>query len=319
MKDDNYKWGKTGGSVPYGYIYNSEKNILEPMPNEVQVLQKIFRLAIAGYGGKKIANELNEANIPTRHGAKWSTTTVDGLLTEKRLQFYMGYHIDSGKKGDWFPILLKSVYDRIPVKTDKKKKYQAREKFLLSGHGDLFICGHCNSNVKASVTIKPQKRILYYLCTRKQINGTSQCPDSKLVRQEIIDKIVLTDLKVQLSRVNEINKFITTLREFKHEELKNILGASCNKINKVINKNVLSIADLYSLRDVINLQNTIEEYSYFFSDDIFPVLNKRSKNDSIERNIDQIILYNDRVDIRYRFPINEKLEAVKTFQIGAKK
>ena len=54
-------------AVPYGYIIkNQKKNIVEPVPDEVAVIQDIFRLySVEGWGYKKIANYLTDKKIPT--------------------------------------------------------------------------------------------------------------------------------------------------------------------------------------------------------------------------------------------------------------
>ncbi|GEM_PF-7092426 len=312
-----YKW--QGGGIPFGYAYDKEKKILLPNPQEVQTLQKIFKLAINGYGSKKIANELNNSNIPSRIGSKWTTGAIEFMLSPSRLQFYIGYEPKSGKRGNWKPILPKSVYDRLHVKerqTDIRKTKKEREEYLLSGHGSFFVCGYCGGTVKASVTIKQNQKLKYYLCSRKQTQGNSQCPESKLVQQRIIDQLVITNLKIQLSKTFAIKKFVTALREQKQKELQLLLNTHISRVHKIISKPNLSEADIRALSSSLDLHDQLENFYYYFSGDILPVVDKKSKKDLVLRNIAEIILYKNYFDIRYRFPVNDKLDFTKRIVIN---
>ncbi|MBR3107809.1 MAG: recombinase family protein [Clostridia bacterium] len=78
--------GKYLGSIaPYGYrrvkLKNEKGYTLEPDPEEGPVVQKIFDLFLQQEGTKKIANILNDASIPTRHGDLWTYATISNILT----------------------------------------------------------------------------------------------------------------------------------------------------------------------------------------------------------------------------------------------
>ncbi|MBQ6254988.1 MAG: recombinase family protein [Clostridia bacterium] len=84
--------GKYLGSVPpYGYrrvkLKNEKGYTLEPDPVEGPVVQRIFELFLQREGTRKIANALNDASIPTRHGEKWTYATISNILTNP---VYMG-------------------------------------------------------------------------------------------------------------------------------------------------------------------------------------------------------------------------------------
>ena len=84
--------GKYLGSVaPYGYrrlkLKNEKGYTLEPDPEEAPVVQKIFALFLRQEGTKKIANVLNDASVPTRHGDPWTYATISNMLTNP---VYMG-------------------------------------------------------------------------------------------------------------------------------------------------------------------------------------------------------------------------------------
>ncbi len=84
--------GKYLGSIaPYGYrrvkLKNEKGYTLEPDPEEGPVVRKIFDLFLRQEGTKKIANFLNSASIPTRHGEPWTYATISNILANP---VYMG-------------------------------------------------------------------------------------------------------------------------------------------------------------------------------------------------------------------------------------
>lgn len=99
--------GKWLCTVPYGYVItNMKKQEIALVPDEANVIRKVFSLYIEGWGYKRIANYLTDQKIPTprmkekerieargddykRKQTKtaWSIVTVQGILTN---DFYIG-------------------------------------------------------------------------------------------------------------------------------------------------------------------------------------------------------------------------------------
>ncbi len=91
-------------AAPYGYIINRQQ-AFEIIPTEAEIVRRIFKLYIDGWGYKKIANHLTDEGIPTPRMAErerkeasgneyrrnvkstWSIVTVQGILDN---DFYIG-------------------------------------------------------------------------------------------------------------------------------------------------------------------------------------------------------------------------------------
>ena len=76
----------TPSSLPYGYRLNG----LEPeiVPEEAQVVRRIFGLALRGQGRADIAQELNKLGVPRENGQKvWHESTIRYILSNR---FYTG-------------------------------------------------------------------------------------------------------------------------------------------------------------------------------------------------------------------------------------
>ena len=93
-------------SVPYGYIIsNMKKQEISVVPDEAEVIRKVFELYNDGWGYKKIANNLTDKKIPTprmkeiqraeergdecklKAKPEWSIVTIQGILSN---DFYIG-------------------------------------------------------------------------------------------------------------------------------------------------------------------------------------------------------------------------------------
>ena len=111
----NVKWGcktrmKHGelvGSAAYGYVLKNGTLVINE--EEAEVIRTIFRLYLSGMGKPKIADYLNENNIPY-HGSveNWSLNTIDYILQNER---YIG------------DALLQKTFtsDRLPFKRHRNK------------------------------------------------------------------------------------------------------------------------------------------------------------------------------------------------------
>ncbi|MBR4296314.1 MAG: recombinase family protein [Clostridia bacterium] len=103
---DRQKKGDWICAAPYGYVLSEKKNRqFDVVPDEAQIVNKIFSLYNDGWGYKKIANLLTEKHIPTprtkekeraeaegepysrKYNSAWSTATIQGIL---RNDFYIG-------------------------------------------------------------------------------------------------------------------------------------------------------------------------------------------------------------------------------------
>jgi len=93
-------------SVPYGYIIsNMKRQEISVVPDEADIIRKVFELYNNGWGYKKIANYLTDLKIPTprmkekqraeergdeckiKAKPEWSIITIQGILTN---DFYIG-------------------------------------------------------------------------------------------------------------------------------------------------------------------------------------------------------------------------------------
>ena len=138
--------GEALGRPPYGYCVGANRR-LEIVPDEAVVVQYIFRLYVdEGLGIRRIAGRLNEENIPTRRGGRWSMVSVRDIL---RNRVYLGTYSRFGVRIPDSHRALVSATDFRKVQelmAQRRRGGTGRslQPFLLSG---LVFCGRCGNRM----------------------------------------------------------------------------------------------------------------------------------------------------------------------------
>ena len=73
------KNGKVYGPIPFGFDRDGDDLI--PNKYEQQIIRWMFRRRKDQWGWKRIANGLNDQDIPSKQGGKWHANTVRGVVT----------------------------------------------------------------------------------------------------------------------------------------------------------------------------------------------------------------------------------------------
>lgn len=83
VRNGNY----IGQRAPYGYRKIETKegkkkcHTLEPIPEQAEVVKRIFEMYASGLGAVKIADQLDSEHIPAPRGARWSPETIPLMLS----------------------------------------------------------------------------------------------------------------------------------------------------------------------------------------------------------------------------------------------
>lgn len=88
--------GYSGGRPPYGY--RSQNGTLVPVPEEAEIVRKIFSMRKDGHTYKEIVDELNAMGSRVRSGSMWPISSLQVVLGNEKL--YKGYY-KYGKTEEW--------------------------------------------------------------------------------------------------------------------------------------------------------------------------------------------------------------------------
>lgn len=213
--------GKWICAAPYGYIVN-KKQQFEVVPVEAEIVRRIYRLYIDGWGYKKIANTLTDEGIPTPRMAErerkiaegeeyrrsvksaWSIATVQGILDN---DFYIGT-LRQGKytrakingrdilrdeveqiviENHHQPIIDYRTFATVRTLREKRAKYNYRGvKINENVYSGFLECGDCGAPMFALSRrdLKPA-----YTCGTYHRRGTAGCTTHH-IRVDKLDELV---------------------------------------------------------------------------------------------------------------------------------
>ena len=223
--------GKWICAAPYGYIIN-KKQQFEVVPVEADIVRRIYRMYIDGWGYKKIANALTDEGIPTPRMAErerklaegeeyhrsvksaWSIVTIQTILDN---DFYIGT-LRQGKyqrakingrdilrdeveqiviENHHQPIMDYRTFAAVRALREKRAKYNYRGvKINENVYSGFLECGDCGAPMFALSRrdLKPA-----YTCGTYHRRGTAGCTTHH-IRVDKLDELV--KLYVQKVRDN---------------------------------------------------------------------------------------------------------------------
>ena len=238
--------GKWICAAPYGYIVN-KKQQFEVVPVEAEIVRRIYRLYIDGWGYKKIANSLTDEGIPTPRMAErerkiaegedyrrsvksaWSIATVQGILDN---DFYIGT-LRQGKytrakingrdilrdeveqiviENHHQPIIDYRTFATVRALREKRAKYNYRGvKINDNVYSGFLECGDCGAPMFAlgRRDLKPA-----YTCGTYHRRGTAGCATHH-IRVDKLDELV--KLYVKKVRDNSADMLVKLNEELARE------------------------------------------------------------------------------------------------------
>ena len=209
------KQGKVRSFSAYGFSYNKIDNTLIAIPEEAEILKKIFELKSQGLGNRRIANILNEEGHKTRNNKEWLPNVISRIIKNP---IYYGAtarnRYDTNKlygnnkhvlkpEEEWIvienekiePIITKELFDK--CQTVRKEntshnikvgKYQG-----ISELAGKINCMKCNQSYTRNKDTKVREygtyERVFYNCSTKKRFGKSKC-DARNVPSEEIENLL---------------------------------------------------------------------------------------------------------------------------------
>lgn len=104
--------GYAGGCLPYGYDVVKGKLVINKQ--EADMVRQIYSQRKESMSLRKIANALNDKQVMTRRGGKWTAESIRYVLSN---EIYTGRIAYNGKvmKGDHDPIISRRLYNSVQL------------------------------------------------------------------------------------------------------------------------------------------------------------------------------------------------------------
>lgn len=205
----NGQWN--GGRVPYGYNWDSEKEVFSFNPDEYDIVKMIHNYYEDMRSLVRLARYLNDKGYRTRAGNEWSPTTLQIIL--KNI-FYCGdYRYNVLKEGnrqkmkkesEWITlqdhhpaIISREQKERIIYMLDNNSRL-SKERNMYQGtkcihiFQGLIFCGNCNKAMGGfpSNTKKDWKYSKYSCYTRRKADTICKATSDPIVGEFVFNYIL---------------------------------------------------------------------------------------------------------------------------------
>ena len=223
-----------------GYTKDKDGNLII-VPEEAEVVRRIFRLFLEGNSSYRIKQLLEADGVRTATGnTVWQATVIDKMLVNEK---YMGdallqktYTVDflTKKKvmnkgivpqyyveDDHEPIIPKELFHRVQeekarrasiYRADAKKKNveikgKYSSKYVLS---DIMVCAECGQPYRRQVWSKYGAKRAVWRCDNRLKHGSKRCKHSPTLKEEILHEAIMIAVN---SVVEDQGEFVQAFRE----------------------------------------------------------------------------------------------------------
>lgn len=254
---------------PYGYINDSGE--MRIVPDEAEVVRRIFNDTINGKGSSQIAKELNAEGIPSKKGGKWYSTTIRGMLENEKYTgdalFQKTYsddrftrHTNNGEEPQYYcrnhhvPIISHEIFELAKQEVHRRREERNIEKstqkynkrYSFSG---VIKCGECGAVFQRRTHYTGRREYIAWCCGT-HLEDTTKC-SMLYVKDDAIKaafttmmnklvfgyKEVLTPL---LEGLDENMNYMNTEKQSEFEKQQNAIKEREKLIREHFHKNLLS-------------------------------------------------------------------------------
>ena len=235
------------GTPPYGYAFDpDDKHKLIINSDEAEIVKLIFEKASKGFGKIKICKYLNGEHILCRkelqrrvkHNIdindntiectyKWGPTTIGRMLSN---EVYIGNLVQNKTgsvsykihklvpkpKEEWIrcenthePIISKEMFERVQ-KSIKVKIYSKKKPQKYSIYNGILKCADCNKAMNKQEDHRNNRQVSNFFCSG-YLHIDNSCSPHK-IKEELLNKLVLDMINIQIKLVNELDKNIKKLK-----------------------------------------------------------------------------------------------------------
>ncbi len=210
MTENALKCKYNGGTVPMGYVIDSEQHFkIDPLT--APVILDIFQRYADGATMQQLVNLLNSKGLKSSRGGKITLNIINHILKNRR---YIGEYTyrDVVNPCGIPAIVPKELFDRVQEKIAKNRKAPARHKaeddYLLT---TKLFCGKCGSYMVGESGTSHTGRVhRYYRCVNTK---RKRLCDQRTVKKDLIEGLVIDYTVKTIFDDSVISKIADTVAE----------------------------------------------------------------------------------------------------------
>ena len=263
MRENAQRGFSSGSRPPYGFHRVGVKDgaktryKLEPDPEgsvAVQVIRRMFDMALRDMGCKEIAKALNKEGIRTITGQRWGRTTVHKVLTNEA---YCGTLVWGGRPGHpaihsadppvrvenaWPAIIDKNAFQQVQRKMASRRPAVIHPRtipssYLLSG---LLYCSCGHSMIGRSAK---SHHYHYYTCNGGYKQGRDAC-DARALPKDKLEHLVIDQIKCKVLNREWLEELVRLVNE-ELDSTHGILRDRLDTVDAELNDARLRLSKLY--------------------------------------------------------------------------
>ena len=230
---ENCKWhvrkkfeqGEVTGMRMYGY--RLKDRVLTIVPEEADVVRRIFDMYLQGMGKELIANTLTIEGVPAPRGTTWHFSVIHDLLANEKYagnmllgKCFVEDHLTKKQKRNngempkyWVENSHEAIIDRETFDAVQAEMQRRASLYWIPGEkanlplNGLITCGICGKHFQR----KANKGAPYWVCYTYLRRRKEACPSRKITERvlfPILESALETDdLRTQIHRISEIRVF----------------------------------------------------------------------------------------------------------------
>lgn len=229
------------GSGLFGYKM-CDDNILKIVPDEAEIVRKIFKLYTEGKGSTIIARILNENGCKTRAGNPWTARRIMGVLENEKYSgdSIMGKSVKingkdvnnkSGEYGNKYlienshdPIVSKEIFNKAQeIRANKNKNKRPKGTVAEYPFTGMIVCGQCNKSYRHKINNSGRKwQTAIWMCGTQSEHGMEKCDCTRIKDSVLKEKFVecyneFIETKPQGNKEIEYEVSLSRLSDEEHE------------------------------------------------------------------------------------------------------
>lgn len=231
------------GGLPLGLKKGDDGKYALETDGSVEIVQEIFYSYDSGIKSNDIVKSLNNRGIRTSRGKKFTVTTIERILKNKK---YIGVYTygDISIPGGVPRIIDDETFERVQKRMEEANRAPAKSwgktDYLLTGK---IFCGHCGSTMMGECgTGRHGGTYNYYVCYKKKKKGAHTC-DKKRIGQSVIEDIVI-DFTVKTVLTDEtIEKVAEEAIKLQNDDARTIAHQQHIRNLQEVRKKIQNIVD----------------------------------------------------------------------------
>ena len=253
--------------APFGYKF-AEKGVLKIIPEQAEIVRRIFDLYLAGNGSNRIVEILNAESVPSANG-KWNLPGIRYILTNERYigdtlhqktytpqVFPLRNRPNNGVVDQFYvedthdAIVSREVFEAVQKRMHRNTENPKTEKTQRIFDRMIF-CEECGWAYKA----KTLHGIRYWVCSRKSAAGHS-CGGRNVREEELKEAFVEVYNKLRVFEKEILDRTLTQILNVREK-----ISGQNNEIAQ-IDAEIAKLCGQNNMYAQLHGQGIIDEVSY---------------------------------------------------------